>query len=82
MRKNAKSSKNAAQGFSSLIDTHAKALEDNSQAFITCLEILSKRNLSGADLKEIKSIKNELRAIDRKLDKLGEVEEDTDEFRF
>ena len=78
-----KKSKSASKGFEKLLGAHTQALEDNSRSVVEILELLSQKQLSAKDKSALKSIKKELKGIDRTLDSLGKensVEEQEDWF--
>ena len=70
--------RSANKGFESLMGVHTQALEENSKEVVEILEVLAQRSLSHSQKSDLKKVKNELKSIDKKLDKLGteEFEED------
>ena len=78
-------SKSASKGFEKLLGAHTQALEDNSKSVVEILELLSQKKLSAKDKNALKSIKKELKGIDKTLDSLGkanETQEEEDWFGF
>ena len=66
MRKESKTNK----GMEQLLNVHTQALEDNSESIIEILELLASKDLSINDRKTLRSIKKELKTIDKTLDSL------------
>lgn len=53
-----------------LLNVHTQALEDNSESIVEILELLASKDLSINDRKTLRSIKKELKTIDKTLDSL------------
>ena len=66
MRKESKTNK----GMEQLLNVHTQALEDNSESIVEILELLASKDLSINDRKTLRSIKKELKTIDKTLDSL------------
>lgn len=67
-------------GFDNLLEVHTRALEENSKSVVEILELLSDKQLSIKDRKNLNRIKRELKNIDTTIDSLGEeVEPEEDE---
>ena len=71
---------NQPSGFDNLLEVHTRALEENSKSVIEILELLSDKQLSIKDRKNLNKIKRELKNIDTTIDSLGqEVDLEEDE---
>ena len=71
---------NQPSGFDNLLEVHTRALEENSKSVVEILELLSDKQLSIKDRKNLNKIKREIKNIDSALDSLGEdVESEEDE---
>lgn len=66
LRKESKTNK----GMEQLLNVHTQALEDNSESIVEILELLASKDLSINDRKTLRSIKKELKTIDKTLDSL------------
>lgn len=66
LRKESKTNK----GMEQLLNVHTQALEDNSESIVEILELLASKDLSINDRKTLRSIKKELKIIDKTLDSL------------
>ena len=62
-------------GFDNLLEVHTRALEENSKSVVEILELLSDKQLSIKDRKNLNKIKRELKNIDTTIDSLGEEAE-------
>ena len=67
-------SKKSSKGFEDLLEVHTKALENNSKSVIEILEVLSKRNLQIKDREALKRINKEIKALDRRVDSLDDIQ--------
>lgn len=61
-----------SSGFNDLIGVYADELKENSEEIAEVLQLLQRKDLNKANIKELKKIKRELKRIDSVLDDLGE----------
>lgn len=77
-----KQNNNQPSGFDNLLEVHTRALEENSKSVVEILELLSDKQLSIKDRKNLNKIKREIKNIDTTIDSLGQevnLEEDDEE---